>query len=178
LFASEAEAELCSAVAGGIVAGAELLPIFVVMAMVMSRALENATETIRDKVNEERWESFIHITDCTSLSLIRESRIIYPTIEGDFGYGVYLAHDLYGRSFPEDANFIRQMFNIPHPVETYISLEVNVNRVWTTYHLNDNPVWAGVIEVVARVFRGLDFSDPSEAYAVQYHDEYCGGRTQ
>jgi hypothetical protein len=178
LFASEAEAELCSAVAGGIVAGAELLPLFVVMAMVMSKALENATETIRERVNEERWESFIHITDCNGLYGIRVSHLIRPTMFGDFGYGVYLAHDLYGRKFPDDAAFIRQMFNIPGAVESFGEIEVNVNRVWLTYHPNKNPVWAGAVEVVARVFGGLDLALPHEAHEIQYHFEYCAGHPQ
>jgi hypothetical protein len=171
LLASNAEAcPLVLAPAAPIAAEA-VLATFAMMALVMSKAIEDVIS--RTRTREETWENFIHLTTCEYLPLIYESQLILAD-EGDFGYGVYLAHDLYGRVFPDDKIEITQMFNIPDKiVETYVELKVNTSRVWVTYHQNVNPVQAGVVEVVARQFLGLQLNSVNQAIGSEYHFEYC-----
>lgn len=165
----DAEAVACAIAIPWIVSDA--LPLFAVMAMIVSRTLSDVIKNMPPR--EENWKRFIHITDCNGLFGIMASHFIWTTDDGDYGYGVYLSEDLYGRHFPYDAIEIQQMFNIKRKVETYVEIEVNVNRVWVTYHMNKNASWSGIFEVVARVPIFLDLASPFEARELKSHFEYC-----
>ncbi|MCI4627125.1 MAG: hypothetical protein L3V56_14350 [Candidatus Magnetoovum sp. WYHC-5] len=169
-----ANAEACPLV---LVPAASITPMMVLATFsIMSLAIFGviARYIAKSRTRSDRWESFIHVTTCDSLGKIESSKMLRAGKEpGDFGPGVYLAHDLYGRKFPDDKVEITQMFNIQGKiVETYLDVKVNVSRMFVFYYQNVNPIQSGVIEVVVVVFYALRL-DYYQAFAPNYHYEYC-----